>query len=116
LVELAARNRIGVKLGVEPDEARDLKTGQPVKLRLVDSAGAPLRGTIRTIGERVDPQSRLVDVFVALPAGASVLLDSFVTAELEHRSSENSLIVPRNAALPWEEGNADEYELFTTKD
>jgi membrane fusion protein (multidrug efflux system) len=113
LIEVAAQNRIEADLGVEPADAVLLKVGQPVKLEASSATDArPVPGTLRLIGQRVDPATRLVDVRASLPQDARLLLDSFVVATIA-RTLPDVLVVPRDAALPNEEGG---YELFTVKD
>lgn len=112
LVEVAAESRIEVRVGVEPGDAPHLRPGQPVRLTPVGPVGvAPLEGHVRLVTQQVNPATRLVDVFVALPqGGARLMLETFVHAELTLRSAEG-LIVPRGAALP--EANA--YALYTVE-
>jgi len=113
LVELAAQNKIEVKLSVGPLDAQFLKIGQAVSLwRVDDAAGAPIEGKIRVIGARVDPATRLVEVTVSLPPETRLMLDAFVTAKLSLASAE-AFVAPRDAVLP---DDAGEYALFTVKD
>jgi RND family efflux transporter MFP subunit len=110
LVEVAAQNRIEVKLGVEPEEVGFLKAGQTAKLhRVDDAAAAEIDGTIRVIAHRVDPASRLVDVNISLPADAKWMLEGSVAGQITAASAEG-LVVPRQAVLPDESG---QYSLFT---
>jgi RND family efflux transporter MFP subunit len=112
LVEIASGNRIEVDLGVEPGDAATLKAGEPVKLRPVgQSDREPLAGAIRVIGQRVDPATRLISVRITPPADAHLMLETFVTGEIE-RSAADALIVPRDAVLA-DEG---EHVVFTVKD
>jgi membrane fusion protein (multidrug efflux system) len=114
LVELAMGNRLEVRLGVEPADAQALKVGQPVKLRRIDGVAPAeaIEGRIRSIGRRVDPATRMLDVLVSLPDNANLLLDSFIVAELT-RASADALIIPREAALPGENAEAT---IFTVRD
>src|SRR5438067_13447353 len=63
---------------------------------------------MRIITRRLDPEARLVEVYVALPSETKLLLDGYVRGEFT-RSSENALVVPRSAILPDEGG----FALFT---
>lgn len=116
LVELAAGNRLEVRLGVEPADAQALKVDQPVKLQLIDRAAGNssegIEGKVRTIGRRVDPATRMIEVIVSLPGNTDLPLDTFVTGHIE-RTSADALIVPRDAALP---GETDAATLFTLRD
>ncbi|MBV8782036.1 MAG: efflux RND transporter periplasmic adaptor subunit [Phycisphaerae bacterium] len=111
LVETIAANQIEVRLGVEPAQVATLKDGQEVKLFAMGTdAGDGIRGKIRLITQRVDPDTRLVDVFVS-PTDKKLMLDSFIRAQLM-QTSPSGLVVPRSAVLPDDEGNL----LFTVKD
>jgi RND family efflux transporter MFP subunit len=112
MLELVSQDRIEVKLGVEPSDVSHLKIDQPVKLTLVgDTPTDPLNGKIRLITQRLNPDTRLVDCFVSLQSHDSLLLDAFVQAELTTQS-KRTLIVPRSAVLPDDDGPT----LFTVKD
>ena len=112
LVELAEEKRIEVRLGVEPDDASDLQANQPMRIWSVrDGEAKPVEGHVRMITRRVNPASRLVDVFVALPAEAKLLLESYVRGEAVV-DSRQALAVPRSAVLPEE----DKHIVFTLKD
>jgi len=114
LVELAAGNRFEVRLNVDPADASILKPDAEVQLQPVGGRGAdkPSVGKIRMVGERVDPSTRMVEVRVALPPDAKLMLESFVTATLNGPSVEG-FVVPREAALPNDDGS---YTLFTVRD
>lgn len=113
LVEVVAQNRIEVHLGAEPEDAESLAAGQAVQLQPIDDPDAkPVEGKIRLIGRQVDPATRLVDVFVSLPPNVPLLLQAFVIGTIP-RTTADAFVVPRDAALPNEEGG---FELFSVKD
>ena len=113
LIEIAANNQIIARLGVDPEDVASLKLGQPVMLnRVSDASPRPINGTIRLIGQQVDPATHLVPVMVQPPANSNLLLDDFVSGTLT-RSASEGLIVPRDAVLPAED---NKLELFTVKD
>jgi RND family efflux transporter MFP subunit len=111
MIELLPHNRIEVRLGFEPTVASTLKVGQPV--RLFPSAGPPagLSGKIRAISQRLNPDSRLVDVFVTPDSESGLLMDDFVRGEIE-KTDPQSLLAPRDAVFPDDTGPS----LFTVKD
>jgi len=113
LVELAEEKRIEVRLGVEPSDAADLKVGHPVRVRAVnDGESKPVEGRIRMVTRRVNPASRLVDVFVALaPPEARLMLETYVRGEAVV-DSRQALALPRAAVLPDE----DKHVVYTIKD
>ncbi len=111
LVEIVANDEIEVKLGVEAGDLAGLQTGQPVKLIPVnDPAAQGVEGRIRLVTRRIDPSTRLVDVYVSLAPGARLLLDGYIRGEIA-RTSTNALVVPAAALLPEEEG----FSLYTVK-
>ena len=111
LVELVAQNEIEVKLGLEPENVVHVQSGQPVTLYQVHLANAKaMVGKVRLITQRVDPDSRLVDVYVSLPNERGLLLDSYFRAELQTQVHD-TLVVPRAAVLP----DGDKHILYTIK-
>lgn len=115
IVEIVVENRLEALLGVEPDELEKLKPDQGVLISLVnvpESGG--VSGKIRKISSSVNPDTRLVDVFVTLPptlpANTRFLLGEFIVGEINIASS-TGLIVPRSAVLP----EGDHYRMFTVK-
>ncbi len=112
LVELVAEEEIEVKLGVEAEDLSALQVEQPVTIFPVNNPEQPeVKATVRLITRRIDATTRLVDVYVALPQGTKLLLDGFVRGDFA-RTAENSLVVPRSAVLPEEEGG---FQIFTVE-
>jgi len=110
LVEIVAENEIEVKLGVEPEDLSAAQEGAPITIVPVNDPNAPkVEGTIRLVTRRIDPTTRLVDVYVALPQGTKLLLDQYVRGEIQ-RTEKDALVVPRSAVLPNE---SREFEVFT---
>ncbi len=110
LVEIVAENEIEVKLGVEAEDLSAAREGAPVTVVPVnDPTAANVEGSIRLITRRIDPATRLVDVYVSLPQGTKLLLDGYVRGEI-WRTEKNTLVVPRSAVLPNE---SRQFQLFT---
>jgi membrane fusion protein (multidrug efflux system) len=110
LIEIVAESEIEVKLGLEPEDLSAAQDGAPIIIFPVnDPTAAKVEGSIRLVTRRVDPATRRVDVYVALPKGTKLLLDSYVRGEIQ-RTEKNALVVPRSAVLPNE---SREYEVFT---
>ena len=102
MASVSPRDRTEVKLGVEPEDAALLKVDQSVELHDVHAdAGDVVTGTIRLIATRVNPDTRLTDVYVTLPPTSPLVIDAFVSATLQTRRADG-LIVPRDAVLPVE--------------
>ncbi len=74
-------------------------------------AAKPIEGHVRLITQRVDPETRLVDVYVTLPNDTHLMLDAYLRVELKTLAHE-TLVAPRGAVLPTGDGNV----LFTVKD
>ncbi|MEO6787779.1 MAG: efflux RND transporter periplasmic adaptor subunit [Chthoniobacteraceae bacterium] len=111
LVEIVAEDEIEVKLGVEAEDLPLLTTGQSIVLFPVnDPASGKITGSVRLLTRRVDPATRLVDVYVSLAAGTKLLLGGYVRGEIT-RTAQNALVVPRSALLPETGG----FTLFTVK-
>src|SRR5438552_662378 len=112
LVEIVAESEIEVKLGMEPEDLSAAQNGAAITIFPVnDPTAAKVEGSIRLVTQRVDPATRLVDVYVALPEGTKLLLDSYVRGEIQ-RTEKDALVVPRSAVLPNE---SREYEVFTVE-
>jgi len=110
LVEIVAENEIEVKLGVEAEDLSAAREGAPITIVLVnDPNAAKVEGSVRLVTRRIDPTTRLVDVYVALPEGTKLLLDGYVRGEMQ-RSEREALVVSRSAVLPNE---SREFEVFT---
>ena len=67
-------------------------------------AASPSRAASGLATRRVNPDTRLVDVFVSLPESAGLLLEDFVSGRLNRRSAERGWSSPREAVLPAEDG------------
>ena len=116
LVELLPQDQVRIRLGVEPSVVGKFKRGDPVQLFVEGNDSTAISGKIRSIAEQVNPDTRLVDVFVtpdgqSEQGGIAPLLNSFVKAELTVQTQQ-AMVVPRNAVLPDDQG----FTLFTVKD
>src|ERR1700724_2990202 len=95
LVEIVAESEIEVKLGLEPEDLSAAQDGAPIIIFPVnDPTTAKVEGSIRLVTRRVDSATRLVDVYVTLPEGTKLLLDSYVRGEIQ-RTEKDALVVPR---------------------
>ncbi|SRR5579884_168048 len=112
LIEIVAQSRLEVQLGIEPEDINHVQMNQTVSLIHVGvPASHEVAGRIGKISRSVNPATRLVDVFVALPPSAEFMLGEYILGKITIASAQG-LIVPRAAVLP--EGNR--YILFTIKD
>ncbi|MFC5580781.1 efflux RND transporter periplasmic adaptor subunit [Rhodanobacter terrae] len=93
------------QLGVQPEDVTKLHAGMPVQLRNVYGATG-FTGTLRMIGQSVDPQSHLLSAQVELPAEASATLVAGTAVDAQIRTDDFSAwAVPRAAVLHDEHGD-----------
>jgi RND family efflux transporter MFP subunit len=128
MVETVARSSVVARFGVEPTDVPMLKVDQPVRLFVAGATPPPttapattepadedagmLPAKIRLITQRINPDTRMVDVFAAPDSDQNLLLDGALRAELTSQAKSQAMIVPREAVLPDEDGLL----LFTVKD
>jgi RND family efflux transporter MFP subunit len=109
LLQLVSSRNIEVQLGLEPEDSVRVHKGQKVDLMPVgEHLHHPMIGTISLITQRVNPLTRLVDVFVTPQPHSGLLLGQYVQGQLVIASA-TGLVVPRAAVLP--AGN--KHTLFT---
>jgi membrane fusion protein, multidrug efflux system len=112
LVEIASTDAILVKLGIEPEDVNRVVAGQKATLSLVNNPAADtVEGHVRLITHQVDPATRLVYAYVALPKDSGLLLDAYVVGRVETASREG-LVVPRQAVFD----DHGQPTLFTVRD
>ena len=111
LLQLVSSRNIEVQLGLEPEDSIKVRRGQTVALTPVgERATHRIVGNISLITQRVNPRTRLVDVFVTPRMHSGLLLGQYVEGKLIIAKA-TGLVVPRAAVLP--AGNAQ--ELFTVR-
>jgi len=100
MLNTIGQNQIIVRLGIESADAGRVQKDQAVELRAVNAPGTQtVPGKIRFIASRVNPQTRLVDVFVAPDAAARFVLNEYVRGDIVIAAPE-AWLVPRAAVLP----------------
>jgi membrane fusion protein (multidrug efflux system) len=108
LIEIAAGGHLQVRLGVEPSDAGNLHKGDAVSLELVHSDAPAVNGKVELIAQRVNPDTRLTDVFVSIPSDSALPLDAYIRGRLTIAGTDG-LVVPHAAVLPDDDG----FSLFT---
>jgi len=88
-----------------------LQPGMAVGIRPVNDPQAAFGGKVRRLGRAVNPETRLVSVFVTPDAGAHLLLNQYVSGVISV-ASRRALVAPPAAVLP--EGEAS--VLYTVED
>lgn len=102
LVQLAPAQKRLARIGIEPGDAARLKPAQPVTLTPA-FGGAALQGQVAQLSNAVNPQTRLVEVLVTLPASAALPLGSEISARIESGHIK-AWAVPRGAVLSDDKG------------
>ena len=112
LLQWAEQAQWRIALGIEPSRIGALKTQQAVELTLVNrKLEQSVSGVIEAITQQIDPQSHLVTVIVKPSKQVDFLLNEWVKAHIT-LSTKNTLVAPRAAVLPDDEG----YSVFTVVD
>ncbi len=112
LADVADGGRLETRFGLDPSERGRFAPGSTVALQAVDGGGAALLvGRIRAVSTAINPATRLVDVYVALPQGGGLPLGAYMKASFT-AASATGLMVPYTAVLPGKTG----FVIFTVKD
>ena len=112
LLQWAEQAQWRIALGIEPSRIGLLKTQQAVELTLVNrKLEQSVSGVIEAMTQQIDPQSHLVTVIVKPSKQVNFLLNEWVKAHIT-LSTKNTLVAPRAAVLPDDEG----YSVFTVVD
>ena len=100
LLQIVSSHRIEVRIGVEPTDIPFLRNGMHVKIYPIgEGVKAPVPGTISLVTLRVNPATRLVDVFVTPQSSSGLLLGEYVRASITIARLKG-LVAPRAAVLP----------------
>jgi membrane fusion protein, multidrug efflux system len=112
LLQWAEQSQWRIALGIEPSRIGTLKTQQAVELTLVNrKLEQSVSGVIEAMTQQIDPLSHLVTVIVKPSKQVDFLLNEWVKAHIT-LSTKNTLVAPRAAVLPDDEG----YSVFTVVD
>ena len=114
LAETIGRADLEVRLGIESDDVGFLQTGQAVRLSPINKASTRhISGRVRLITRQVDPQTRLVSVYVTPDqTDHKLLLHEYMKGRLT-MSLQEGLWVPPAAVLTRQDGG---YEIFTVEE
>ena len=102
---IATRDRLVVNLGLEPDIAPSIPVGATVRLVSPQNGAIDFDAKIASVAAMIDPQSRLVNVVVAIPRpiAGHLILGTTLEAHIA-LAPRRGLIVPRGALLSDEQG------------
>lgn len=88
------------QLGVQPEDGAKLRAGMSVQLHSVYGERAAFIGTLRVVGQSINPQTHLLDAQVELPATAAAALMVGAALDAQIRIANFSAwAVPRAAVL-----------------
>ncbi len=104
IVDLDLARHREVRLGLELEDAGRVATGDAV---IVSDLGMPARtqvdAVVRAVGESVNSDTRLIDLYAALPDNSGLLLNQRVAGTLAVHSGP-VLVVPCTALVPLPDG------------
>jgi len=93
-------------LGVQPEDGARLHPGLSVQLQPVYGARETFAGTLRMVGQSIDPQTHLLNAQVELPATAGASLVAGAPLDAQIRTADfTAWSVPRAAVLHDEHGD-----------
>lgn len=97
LVQLVRTDFLRVRLGIEPEDSRQISRGMQVRLTSVFSPQNAVEGEVMQVAGQVDPQTQLVDVTVRFK-GNNLLPGTKVKGEIA-TTGHVAQAVPRQAVL-----------------
>lgn len=105
LLDFTPTHALLALLGVQPDDGARLRPGMSVQLHAVYGTQT-FAGTLRMVGRAINPQSRLLDAQVELPADAGATLMAGAPLQARIRAADfTAWSVPRAAVLHDEHGD-----------
>ena len=100
LVQISKRGALRAELGVEPEDSMKVNKGMEVLLTPVFGGSSKFSGTVDEIHGVINPQTRLVDVIVALSAKeVRSFLPGTQVRGIINLSRQLNWVVPRQAVL-----------------
>lgn len=99
-MQLSRIDRLRIVLGIEPEDARKVRRGMPVRLVPVFDSTQSAAGVVSTVNGMINPQTGLVDLLVVLKPGQVFrLMPGTRIQGLITLSSRRGFVVPRQAVL-----------------
>jgi RND family efflux transporter MFP subunit len=94
------------QLGVQPEDGAKLHASMPVQLHGVYGDKASFSGSLRMVGQAIDPQTHLLPVQVELPASAAASLQAGAPLAAQISTADfTAWVVPRAAVLHDDHGD-----------
>ncbi len=105
LAQISRQGMLRAELGVEPEDSTEVRKGMEVVLKPVFGGNRTLTGTVHEIHGVINPQTRLVDVIVALAGGETLtFLPGTQVRGVIRLARQTGWVVPRQAVLRDSEG------------
>jgi RND family efflux transporter MFP subunit len=98
VIKLARTDRLQVTVGLEPEDAKQVKIGMKAEVAPIFSPGRQLNGVVRGVTGSVNPTTRLIDAWVDLSPADPLVPGTAVSVQIvveEHIG----WVVPRDAVL-----------------
>ena len=105
LLGFTPRSGMLAQLGVQPDDGARLRVGMPVQLQRVYGTGDTLAASVSMVGQAINPQTHLLPVLAAIPAGADTPTAGSALAATIQTADYRAWAVPRAAILHDERGD-----------
>jgi membrane fusion protein (multidrug efflux system) len=98
ILKLARTDNLRVTVGLQPEDAARIRIGMKAEVVPVFAPDHPLEGSVQGLGGTINPVTRLVDAWIALPPTGNLISGSAVEVRIvleEH----TGWVVPRPAVL-----------------
>jgi RND family efflux transporter MFP subunit len=99
LMRIADPKALFARIGLEPEDAVRVRSGQAVTLAALTTRAQIAAGKVTEVDARVDPQTRLAAVVVQPESTTNLVPGSAVRARIVLGTHEKALTVPRAAVL-----------------
>ena len=110
-LDMVPQDGIVVQLSVEQEDVKRLNLGQAVLIFKVNTrTPGSIHGRVEIISRKVNPTTRLVNIFVKVRSRKSLLLGEYIRGKIIV-VSKKAMVVPRSAVLP-EDGH---FVLYTVR-
>ncbi|EPR43087.1 efflux transporter, RND family, MFP subunit [Desulfovibrio sp. X2] len=113
VLQIGRNSGLRAVLGVEPEDVSMVADGMEVRITPVFDHDRPVEGRIAAVYGIINPQTRLVDVVVALSSGGAGMVPGMQVRGKIVLGTTRSFVVPRSAVLRDADGKAG---LFQVKD
>lgn len=110
VVTLIRNNQLELAAEVPQAQLSQIQIGAPVRVTASTDNRIQVEGTVQEIQPLVDPQTRIAEVIIQLPASDRLRSGMFLTADVQV-ASRTGLTIPASAILPQPDGTTRVYVL-----